>query len=181
MFRDVDCAPGYTWGSPIVPTHARGYYRSLYQMCDAAGIARKYPACALEKATVFRVKHDCWEPEWLNSVAVYINNGSNPWHILGRQNCFGNLLSVAAPALATFWPGPSNTSTYGWLNALDPGGPGYPEAWWFTYGPPFSFYRLRDFSHWAYNDPALPKARIIGYAITMNGSDVFGNPWLNAI
>lgn len=180
-FNCLDCSsPSGRWGRHAVPPHPTGFYRPLWQAMDAAGCVRLYPSYASDCATPRGTKQrgDHWTPYTLVDVLVAMNNGNGIATHSFPVNTKGLSIFNAAVALAVASP---DATARGWCTIVDRSHSPYIIGFFWKYGPPFTFYDLRDMSSFVFSAPPAGLGPVVGDSQLLAGTDVYGNPWLNPI
>lgn len=78
MSSPFPCFPEpYPWGSPVAPASPTGLYRTLWQLCDALGYPRMFPAAAMQCAGRI-AKGDQWYGPELVLIMRWITRGAYP-------------------------------------------------------------------------------------------------------
>lgn len=179
----MNCGPpGYTWGSPIVPTRPRGMYRSYWQAADVVGCPRRFPSAAMACAGRIERK-DNWDPlefkfildhlagttAWAASFVPWTQLALTPQQLATNLRAYFHLFGIG--------------NAWGWFNFWDFTAPITQPIITLLYDdvPNVLWHRLTDMASWPALGPAPSLYNCVSHGLVIQGATSFGTPWLNAI
>jgi hypothetical protein len=170
----------YDWGSPVVPTNPRGFYRTLWQAQDALGKPRSYPANLMQCAGRQIRKDYMYGGELYLGLSFLLNS---PFTAPCTNYTVAGI-TYAQLAIALVHAGVV-CSPYQWKwwwgTYTDPTYPARHIAIMLEVRPITTWYRLTDMASWPFGSAPFEGLYMGTAGWVMSESDYFGSPWLNPI